>query len=88
MIAIAMCIGMAKMYYLTKAGQYGTLYKIVPETTGSDHYNVMTCFAIHGMSSAPLSVQSVLPDLSQYTVRNSYMYILWKIELYLFFSLL
>ena len=31
------------MYYLTKTGQYWTLYKIVPETTSSSHYiNVMT----------------------------------------------
>lgn len=59
------------MYYLTKTGQYGTMYKIVPETTNGSHYNVMTCFAIPGMSSAPLTVQSVLPDISQYKVRKN-----------------
>ena len=68
---VLLCVGMAKIYYLTKTGQYGTMYKMVPETTNSSHYNVMTCFALPGMSSAPLAVQSVLPDISQYTVRNS-----------------
>ena len=41
MIAIAMCIGMAKMYYLTKAGQYGTLYKIVPARLHGSHNDCM-----------------------------------------------
>lgn len=70
-MSVYMYIGTAKEYYLAVPGASGIMYKIVPETTNSSYTNVMTCFAIPGDQEAPVAVQQVLPDLSQYTVSHN-----------------
>ena len=61
--------GMAKEYYIANPSG-GMMYKIVPETINSSYTNVITCFAIPGSKDAPVTVQQVLPDLSQYRVSH------------------
>ena len=48
-------------------GDYGTVFKTVPETT-KDFANRMTCFKIPGFKEAPVDAQGILPDLSLYKV--------------------
>ncbi len=48
-------------------GTYGTMYKIVPETT-KDFTNKMTCFKIPGVSGGEVLPQTILPNTSLYTV--------------------
>ena len=48
-------------------GDYGTVFKTVPETT-QDFANRMTCFKIPGEKGAEVTAQGILPDISNYQV--------------------
>ena len=55
------------IFNLGNEGSHGTMYKIVPETT-KDFMNQETCFKIPGQEGAKVLPQTILPDISQYTV--------------------
>ena len=55
----------------TDIGDYGTMFKTVPETT-KDFANRMTCFKIPGQKDAAVAPQGVLPDLANYNVCLSF----------------
>ena len=57
-------------------GSYGTVFKIVPETT-QDFANRMTCFKVPGASDAKVAAQGILPDLSNYNVKLLYIGLCW-----------
>ena len=59
--------GMSTVVSNSKDGQYGTSYKIVPETT-QNFTNQITCFKIPGMEGGPVMPQGVLPDVTNFTV--------------------
>lgn len=59
--------GMSTVVSSSKDGQYGTSYKIVPETT-QNFTNRITCFKIPGMQGGPVMPQGVLPDTTNFTV--------------------
>ena len=59
--------GVAVVISNNKDGQYGTQYKIVPETT-QNFTNRITCFRIPGMKEGPVMPQGVLPDTTNFTV--------------------
>ena len=46
---------------------YGISYKVTPVTT-ENITNVMKCFQVPGDFNATINIQSVLPDLSNFTV--------------------
>lgn len=50
-------------------GDYGTMFKTVPETT-QNFANRITCFKIPGSKDAKVTAQGVLPDLTNYKVRT------------------
>lgn len=62
--------GMDKTYQLTKNGPYGKMLKIVP-MTDEKVFNQMNCFAVPGAKSAPIQVQSILPDLSGFKLKGT-----------------
>lgn len=51
----------------TTSSSFGTGIKISPMTT-EDQFNVKTCFWMNGTQDSPLDIQSVLPDLSNFTL--------------------
>lgn len=59
---------MVKTYQLSKKGKYGRMLKVAPVTTESS-LNVKTCLALNGTETLQISLQSVLPDISNYKVR-------------------
>ena len=61
------CAGMAIFFNLGAEGTYGTMYKIVPETT-KDFANKKTCFKVPGMNGAEVMPQTILPNASLYSV--------------------
>ncbi len=50
-------------------GQFGTVYKIVYETT-QQFANAKTCFAVPGGSGANVTPQGVLPNTTMYQVHK------------------
>ena len=46
-------------------GMFGSSYRVCPETTETE-LNVKTCFQVNGTKDAPVKIQSVLPDLSNF----------------------
>lgn len=50
-------------------GDYGTVFKTIPETT-KEFANRITCFKVPGVKEAPVTAQGILPDLSMYTVSS------------------
>lgn len=59
---------MVKTYQLANKGKYGRMLKVAPVTTESS-LNVKTCLALNGTETLTISLQSVIPDISNYTVR-------------------
>ena len=51
----------------SKSKPFGTSYKIAPMTTETV-LNKRSCFEVDGSKDAPVTAQSVLPDLSEFTV--------------------
>ena len=51
-------------------GDAGTMFKIVPYTTKTIT-NKLTCFKIPGDKDAKVMAQSVLPDVTQYSVSQN-----------------
>jgi len=64
---------MSTVISVSTDGQFGTQYKIVPETT-QNFTNRITCFKIPGMQGAAVMPQGVLPDISKYKVSVLYSY--------------
>ena len=58
---------MDKTYQRADVKPYGASYRICPETTETQ-LNVMTCFENNGTKTAPVAIQTVLPDLSNFEV--------------------
>ena len=53
------------------ASDYGKSYKIAPVTSdipGKIKRNVKTCFLVNGTKTAPISIQSILPNLTGFHV--------------------
>jgi len=48
-------------------GQYGTMFKIVYETTKT-FTNKKSCFVTNGTSDGRVNAQGIFPDISSYTV--------------------
>ena len=46
---------------------YGTNYRVCPETTETQ-MNVQACFAVNGTVDAPVTIQTVLPNLTNFKV--------------------
>jgi len=65
--------GMSTVISVSTDGQFGTQYKIVPETT-QNFTNRITCFKIPGMQGAAVMPQGVLPDISKYKYVADFMY--------------
>lgn len=61
------CAGMVKTYQLEKKGEYGRMLKVAPVTTETS-LNVKTCLALNGTENLRISLQSVVPDISNYKV--------------------
>ncbi len=59
--------GIATVLNRGDMSSYGTMFKIVPETT-QDFVNRMTCFKIPGTEGATVTAQGILPDVSEYKV--------------------
>ncbi|KAL9979919.1 hypothetical protein ACROYT_G008438 [Oculina patagonica] len=57
--------GMDKTYQRADVKPYGASYRICPETTETQ-FNVLSCFEVNGTEKAPVAVQTVLPDLSNF----------------------
>ena len=51
------------------SSDYGKSYKIAPMTTETVT-NQKTCFLVNGTKDAAVSAQTVLPDLTNFTVRK------------------
>ena len=51
-------------------GDYGTMYKMVPETT-KDFINRNVCFKVPGSAGAAVVPQGILPDMSNFQVMDS-----------------
>ena len=49
---------------------FGASYKIAPMST-EQFLNKKTCFLVNGTDNDPITVQSVLPDLSNFTVSSN-----------------
>nr|AZG05361.1 digestive cysteine proteinase 1 [Matsumurasca onukii] len=58
---------LVKTYQLSGQGQYGTSIKIAPMTT-EEEANVYRCFQVNGSQEVKISPQSVLPDLTNFTL--------------------
>ena len=56
------------MIYHGNEGDYGTLYKLVPESINGTNVNPNACFKLPGIKEAPVVPQTVLPDISLYKV--------------------
>ena len=67
-IVAAHGLGDAQIVNRGDVGEYGTMYKIVFETT-KEYTNKRTCFTINGYSDAKVMPQGIFPDMGQYTVR-------------------
>ena len=63
--------GISTVVSVSNDGQYGTQYKIVPETT-QNFTNRVTCFKIPGMQGAAVMPQGVLPNITAYNVSVQY----------------
>lgn len=59
--------GQVATYQLASEQQFGTAYKISPETTEED-LNVMKCFQINGTKNETVTPQAALPDLQGFQV--------------------
>ncbi|XP_031595963.1 digestive cysteine proteinase 2-like [Oreochromis aureus] len=57
--------GQVLTYQLASEQQYGTAYKISPETT-EEELNVMKCFQINGTKDEAVTPQAALPDLQDF----------------------
>ena len=66
-------LGDAQIVNRGDVGQYGAVYKIVFETT-KEYTNKRNCFAINGSSDAKVMPQGIFPDMGQYTVRWTILY--------------
>ena len=64
---------MSTVISVSTDGQFGTTYKIIPETT-QNFTNRVTCFKIPGMQGAAVMPQGVLPNISNYKVSVLYGY--------------
>lgn len=60
-------LGMDKTFQRADIKPYGASYRICPETTETQ-LNVLTCFEVNGTKDAPVAVQTVLPDLTNFEV--------------------
>eukprot|EP01147_Barroeca_monosierra_P010356 gene10356-2491_t len=70
--------GMDVYVYREDLGKHGYQFQINP-VTDNEHKNIMTCFGNNGTREDPITIQSLLPDLSKYTVgekRNNYSFYL------------
>ncbi len=61
--------GMEKTYQLAHEGPYGTAKKIAPMTTETVK-NQLNCFQTSGSADEPVTVQGVLPDISNFKVQR------------------
>lgn len=61
-------VGDAQIINRGDVNQYGTVFKIVFETT-KEYMNRRACFAIHGSSDNKVMPQGVFPDMNGYQVR-------------------
>ncbi len=61
---------MDKTYQLTNEGQFGTMLKVVP-MTDENVMNQINCFAVNGSHDAPVTVQSILPDLTDFKLKGT-----------------
>ena len=61
------------MYYRADEKENGVMYKRVYVTV-NDTYNTLTCFKIPGSADAPVSVQSILPNMTAYSVSTIVIY--------------
>ncbi len=61
-------IGTVTIYYREDEQKYGNVYKTV-YVTMNDTYNKPTCFKLPGSKDAPVTVQDILPNITQYQVR-------------------
>ena len=53
-----------------KAAEYGMLVKVAPMST-EKVLNERGCFLVNGSADTPVSIQSILPDLTNFTVSYS-----------------
>jgi len=58
---------MAKTYQLSNRGSFGSSLKIVPVTTETET-NTLKCLEVNGTDKLHISLQSTLPDLSNFKV--------------------
>ena len=56
-------LGMAKIINQQGLGNFGTVFKVVPLPGVTEH-----CFQLDGQEGAKVMPQSVLPDITNYTV--------------------
>lgn len=61
-------------YQLASEQQYGTAYKISPETT-EEELNVMKCFQINGTKDEAVTPQAALPDVQGFQVCVLFLFI-------------
>jgi len=71
-------LGVAQVINRGDVGNYGTMFKIVFETTKT-YTNQRSCFVINGTSDGKVTPQGVFPDLSNYIV-SCYDQVLWLYE--------
>lgn len=57
--------GTTKTYQLSRDGEYGRLFKIIPVTT-DDETNQITCFQINGTRHHRVKPQPILPDCADF----------------------
>ena len=60
-------LGMDKTIQRADKKPFGVMYRLCPETT-EEQMNILACFAQNGTEDAPVSTQTVLPDLSNFEV--------------------
>lgn len=66
---VPLFLGLDKTFQRADVKPYGASYRICPETTETQ-LNVMSCFEVNGTKDAPVAIQTVLPDLTNFEVLN------------------
>ena len=66
-VVCALFTGSAQVINRGDVGQYGTMFKIVYETTKT-YTNQKSCFVINGTSDGTVKAQGIFPDISSYIV--------------------
>lgn len=61
--------GVSKTYQLGDRNDYGVMRKIVPMTT-EELTNQLTCFEVNGTQDNKITAQSMLPDISRFSVSS------------------